>query len=126
MDRSEVIKLVKTTRSQDDLGVWRSTTTAKEVFCKAESVTRAEFFEGGRNGLNPEYKFILFFGDYDGEQTVVYKGLPYGVYRTYHASTDTLELYVERKAGAVLNPPDPAPVDPDPDEDSDDGDENSD
>lgn len=131
MDRSEVIKLVKSTSSQDDHGVWRSTTTVREVYCKAESVTRAEFFEGGRSGLKPEYKFVLFFGDYDGEQTILYKGMPYGVYRSYHASTDILELYVERKAGAVLNPPDPAPVDPapvdpDPDEEPDDGDENSD
>lgn len=119
MDRSEVIQLVKTTRAQDDLGVWRSTTTTREVFCKAESVTRAEFFEGGRNGLNPEYKFVVFFGDYEGEQTVVYKGLPYGVYRTYHASTDILELYVERKAGAVLKEPVEEPV-----EDLNDGNEN--
>ncbi len=126
MDRSEVIQLVETTRTQDPRGVWQKTTTTREVFCKAESVSRAEFFEGGRNGLKPEYKFVLFFGDYNGEQTVVYKGHTYGVYRTYHASTDVLELYVEKKAGAVLNPPDPAPVDPDPDEDSDDGDENSD
>ena len=126
MDRSEVIHLVKSTSSQDETGVWRSTTTTREVFCKAESVTRAEFFEGGRSGLNPEYKFVVSIGDYDGERTVAYKGVTYGAYRTYHASTDLLELYVERKAGAVLNPPDPAPVDPDPDEDSDDGDENSD
>lgn len=114
MDRSDVIQLVSTTRSQDALGVWRDTQTAREVFCKAESVTRAEFFEGGRNGLKPEYKFVLFFGDYNGEQTVVYKGHPYGVYRTYHASTDVLELYAEKKAGAVLT------------EDPDNGDENSD
>ena len=129
MERSEVIKLVKSTSSQDDHGVWRSTTTVREVYCKAESVTRAEFFEGGRSGLKPEYKFVLFFGDYDGEQTILYKGVTYGVYRSYHASTDILELYVERKAGAVLNAPDPepvdpAPVDPDPDEEPDDGDEN--
>ena len=117
MDRSEVIHLVKSTSSQDDTGVWRSTTTTREVFCKAESVTRAEFFEGGRSGLNPEYKFVVFFGDYDGERTVVYNGVTYGVYRTYHASTDLLELYVERKAGAVLK---------EPDEEQDDGDENSD
>lgn len=113
MDRSDVIQLVETTRTQDSRGVWHNMTTSRQVFCKAESVTRAEFFEGGRNGLNPEYKFVLFFGDYNGEQIVVYRGHPYGVYRTYHASTDVLELYAERKAGVVLN------------EDPDNGDENS-
>lgn len=99
MDRSDVIELVSVTQEQDEFGVWQSTPTKRTVFCKVESVTRAEYFEGGRNGLNPEYKITMFFGDYAGEDTVIYNGNAYGVYRTYHASTDTLELYVERKGG---------------------------
>ena len=114
MDRSQTIKLISTTKAQDERGVWKVTEAAREVFCNVQSVTASEFFEGGRNGLKPEYKFVMFFGDYNGEQIVVYKGHPYGVYRTYHASTDVLELYAERKAGVVLN------------EDPDNGDENSD
>lgn len=41
----------------------------------------------------------MFFGDYNGEDTILYNGKAYGVYRTYHAKTDVLELYVERKGG---------------------------
>lgn len=100
MDRSDVISLVSVTRAQDAYGVWRETQTTRDVFCKVDSVTRSEFFDGGRNGLNPEYRITMFFGDYNGEQTVVYNGKAYGVYRTYHADTDTMELYVERKGGA--------------------------
>ena len=99
MDRSEVITLVSTVKTQDEYGVWRTTPTLRDVFCQVDSVTRNEFFEAGRNGLNPEYRFTMFFGDYDGEQTVIYNGLSYSVYRTYHARTDVLELYVERKGG---------------------------
>lgn len=99
MDRSEVITLVSTVKTQDEFGVWRSTPNSRDVFCQADSVTRNEFFEAGRNGLNPEFRFTLFAGDYNGEQTVIYKGLPYAVYRTYHARTDVIELYVERKGG---------------------------
>ena len=99
MDRSDVITLVKEVKTQDANGVWRMTETERDVFCQVNSITRAEFFDAGRNGLNPEYSFTMFFGDYDGERTVKYKGNTYGVYRTYHGRTDTLELYVERKGG---------------------------
>lgn len=99
MDRSDVITLVGYTQTQDAFGVWQSTTTQRDVFCSVDSVTRQEYFEGGRNGLNPEYRITMFFGDYNGEDTILYNGKAYGVYRTYHAKTDVLELYVERKGG---------------------------
>jgi hypothetical protein len=67
--------------------------------CQVDSITRAEFFEGGRNGLNPEFKFTMFFGDYSGESIVEYQGKTYAVYRTYLRRTDIIELYVERKGG---------------------------
>ena len=100
MDRSEVITLVGSTKTQNAFGVWEETKTLTDVFCQVDSVTRAEFFEGGRNGLNPQFRFTMFFGDYEGERTVIYKGNPYSVYRTYQGRNDTIELYVERKGGS--------------------------
>ena len=99
MDRSEVLTLIAETKTQDEFGVWRVSESSRDVFCNVTSVTGAEFFDGGRNGLNPEYRFILFFGDYAGERIVEFKGKRYAVYRTYHARTDVLELYCERKGG---------------------------
>lgn len=99
MDRSDVINLISVTQTQDAYGVWRKAETSRKVFCSVDSVSSNEFFEGGRNGLNPEYRITMFAYDYHGEQTVEYKGKRYGVYRTYHAKTDILELYVERKGG---------------------------
>lgn len=99
MDRSAKITLLASTYVQDKYGVWTETMSSRDVYCQVDSVTRSEFFEGGRNGLNPEFRFTMFFGDYNGEQTVVYNGNTYSVYRTYHAKTDTIELYVERKGG---------------------------
>lgn len=99
MDRSEVITLLATTKEQNKYGVWVSTTTSRDVFCQVDSVTRAEFFEGGRNGLNPQFRFTMFFGDYAGERLVIYKGQSYAVYRTFQGRDDTIELYVERKGG---------------------------
>ena len=102
MDRSDVITLVGATMEQDAFGVWRESTTERDVFCSVESVTRAEWFEGGKNGLVPEFKFVVFFGDYENEKTVIYKGEAYGIYRTYRGKNDRLELYAERKGGVNL------------------------
>lgn len=100
MDRSDVITLVSYPRTQDDNGVWRdSTPVERSVYCQVESVTRAEFFNAGQNGLKPEYRFTMFFGDYNGERTVIYDGVQYTVYRVFRARTDELELYVERRSG---------------------------
>ena len=99
MDRSDVIYLVAATYTQDDYGVLQADESRRKVYCNVTSVTATEFFEGGRNGLNPEYRFTLFAPDYQGETIIEYKGKRYGVYRTYLARTDTLELYAERKGG---------------------------
>ena len=94
-----MITLVSTTQAQNAYGVWTDTTSTKDVYCQVDSVTRAEFFEGGRNGLNPQFRFTMFFGDYNGEREVIYKNQHYSVYRIYQGRKDTLELYVERKGG---------------------------
>lgn len=99
MDRSEVITLLGSVKTQNDFGVWVETPTSRDVFCQVDSVTRAEFFDGGRNGLNPQFRMTLFVGDYDGETVLEYKGQTYGIYRTYFGRNDTVELYVERKGG---------------------------
>ena len=99
MDRSVVIKLIGVTRTQDNRGVWRSEQTENEVFAQVESITQREFFEGGRNGLNPEFKFTMFAYDYNNEPIVEYNDNKYSVYRTYVTRNDMIELYVERKGG---------------------------
>ena len=108
MDRSAQITLIKEAKTQDVNGVWTITTTSRTVFCQVDSVTRSEFYEGGRNGLKPEYRFTMFFGDYEGERTVEFNGKYYGIYRTYLGRTDTIELYAERKGGTNVAP-DPEP-----------------
>jgi SPP1 family predicted phage head-tail adaptor len=99
MDRSDVIKLISVTRTQDKYGQFVDTETSRQVYCQVGSITQSEFYEGGRNGLNPEYRFTVFFADYEDETIIEYKGKRYAVYRTYLARNDRLELYVERKGG---------------------------
>lgn len=102
MARSDVLFLLSETKTQDTAGVWHDVVTPRQIFCKVESVTRAEFFDGGRSGLNPEYKFTVFAGDYNGEDSCEYNGRRYGIYRTYHTDRDEVELYAERKSGLIV------------------------
>lgn len=99
MDRSDVIYLLTPTTSKTPQGVTVKSYTEKLIFCRVRSVSRSEFFDAGRNGLNPDYEFIIFAGDYNGEKVVKYKGETYAVYRTYYGANDNLELYVQREGG---------------------------
>jgi len=100
MDRSDVIKLITQTRSKNTLGVYETTLAYKQVYCNVSSVSQSEFFDGGRSGLKPAFRMSLFFGDYNGEEMLEYKGQTYSIYRTYLRGTDIIELYVERKGGS--------------------------
>lgn len=100
MDRSNVIYLVAYNQTQNSLGVWEKTITRKKVFCDVVSVSQAEWYEGSRNGLNPQLRFTVFRYDYDGQEAVEYNGKIYAIYRTYVNRNETIELYVEERKGA--------------------------
>ena len=97
----DVIKLISKEFKKDKYGQQIATNTAKEIFCQVHSITRQEFFEAGRNGLNPQFEFSIFQGDYNGETVLEYNGQTFSIYRTYIVpGTDYIELYVERKGGS--------------------------
>ncbi len=99
MDRSEPLTLIGQTWQKDVIGQERPAETARQVFCAVSGVSRAEWTEAGRAGFRPEYRVTMFAPDYDGEQTAELRGIRYGIYRTYLAQNETIELYLERKAG---------------------------
>lgn len=98
MSRSTVIDLITVATAQDANGIWKESESAHRVFAKVDSVSASEFFDGGRNGLNPSLRFLVFAGDYHGEQIVEHEGLRFAVYRTYERG-DSVEVYCERKGG---------------------------
>lgn len=99
MNKSSVAYLVSESWTQDENGVQRATTKKRKVFVNVSSVTSQEWFEGGRNGLNPQYRFKMFQFDYLGEKIIEYNGVQYTIYRTYNRSVDEIELYTELKKG---------------------------
>lgn len=96
----DVITLIGESFEKDAYGVEKPKESRREIFCQVGSITRQEFFQAGRNGLNPEYVFTVFAADYNGERTCAYRYRPYAIYRSYRVpGTDYMELYVERKGG---------------------------
>ena len=123
MKRISVCYLVFETFSQDSYGVITPTEEKTKVYCDVTSVSQKEWFEGGRNGLNPEYKMTMFKYDYSGEQILEYNEVQYTIYRTYEKG-DLIELYVQKRKGneEIVIPDDPVqPADPSPEENEQEG-----
>lgn len=98
MNRISVAYLVSLTYSQNEYGVMIAATDKRKVYCDVNSVTQQEWFEGGRNGLNPRYRFRMFKYDYEGERIIEYNNEQYAIYRTYEYN-DLIDLYCEMKKG---------------------------
>ena len=96
---TDVLTLITQAITIDDYGNEEATETTKQIFCEVESITQSEFYAAANTELDPEYKFVVFFGDYDGQELLEYHDVRYVIYRTYRTGDD-LELYAERKIGA--------------------------
>lgn len=99
MDRSSVAYLIGTINEKDEDGVYHGKEYSRVVYCNVSSVNANEWFEGGRNGLVPQYRVIMLKSDYKGEKVLMYRHIRYTIYRTYEGRNDMIELYVEKKKG---------------------------
>ena len=101
MDRSNTVDLIRVTYETDGIGQQVPIETLRTVFCSVDSISRAEFYDAGRNGLKPEYRITLFAPEYNREEALILNGIRYGIVRTYQNRNETIELYVERLTGEL-------------------------
>lgn len=99
MDKSRILTLISTTYTKDALMQQVPQEKSTDVFCDVTSVSAEEMLAAGQSGLRPEWRVIMFAYDYNGQQIVELNGVRYSVYRTYLGRNETIELYLERKAG---------------------------
>lgn len=99
MDKTNIIYLQSVTYEKDQYGVNRAIKTERKVYCDVSSVTSAEFFQGGAQGLKPDLRFVMSIFDYKDEEELIFEGKTYSIYRTYRGKNDDIELYTERKQG---------------------------
>ena len=96
---SDELLLIAQSITTDEYGREEATETTTRVWAEVYSITQTEFYAAANTELNPEYRFDVFFGDYNGEILVEYQGNRYAIYRTFRRG-DYMELYAERKIGA--------------------------
>lgn len=95
--RASVATLIAEDITYDAIGQAIRTETEKEIMVSVVSITRGEWAIAGKLGVNPQIKLITPRFNYEGEDTIEFEGKRYGIYRTF-ASSDQIELYLERKA----------------------------
>lgn len=92
-------ELVSVTHTRDDYGVMRKTETLVPVYGYYDSIIASEIFDAGRNGLNPQFRFVMTELDYNDQSELIRNGERFSIYRTYRPNNGTIELYCERKGG---------------------------
>lgn len=106
MDRSRVIYLIPNATTQNANGEFIPSGEPRAIFADLRSVSRSEFLEAGVDGLRPEFQATVFGPDYEGEMAarVQVRGTwkEYAIYRTYHGSDDSLELYLAERVGVTF------------------------
>jgi SPP1 family predicted phage head-tail adaptor len=102
------IDLIEIVTEKDDLNqVVEKTRTTKTVYGEIGSVSQTEFFSGGRIGLTPSMKAVIYGFEYNDEPIAKVNGKLYSIYRTYLTDgTDKIELYLEERGG-TKDEPDP-------------------
>lgn len=84
----------------DELNQQIATECYHRVWCRIESVSRAEWRDAGVQGLQPELMAVMPICNYGGELIALHNGIRYAVYRTYrNQRTDEIELYLSREVG---------------------------
>lgn len=124
MDRSNVINLISKTYDVDSIGQYVPILSKRQVYCDVRSITRAEWYDAGRQGFKPDISFVMFAPDYQGEDLIEWNSRKYSVYRTYIAQNETLELYCQDIGGIEQAEPEPEP-EPTPEPEDDDGEEDN-
>ncbi len=95
-----VAYLLSKTYTEDMIGQRIPAEGGRMIFVSEGAITRNEWFKAGQNGMNPEIMLTTPAINYAGETVAEYKGILYGIYRTYHKEdSDEMELYLRRKGG---------------------------
>lgn len=102
MDAEMIISLISATQRTDTIGQIVNAGTPTNVFARISSIDRTEWYNAGKNKMNPQMRATVKSFEYSGEREVEIDGIKYGVYRTYDVpGTDDTELYLEEKGGVT-------------------------
>lgn len=112
MDRSTPFYLLANTAEQNANGEFVEKGAPRMVYGDIQSISRAEFFAAGEEGLRAELQIRMFAPDYQGEKIARLEEngawYQFAIYRTYRAKNEILELYLADRVGiSAVDVPDP-------------------
>lgn len=93
---NEIVDLITTTVTKDELFQDIVTEIKTEVFCNVRSIGERAFYSAALTDLRPALKFVMDADDYNEAKKVEYNGVEYRVIRTYITDTNEIELTCER------------------------------
>ena len=86
---NEVIYLITTQRTTNDVGDQIETQDKAMRFAKIKSIGQSEFYQAQAQGLKPEIKFVLAdYLDYENQEEVIYNNFRYKVLRTFRTGNE--------------------------------------
>lgn len=93
------VTLITKTFEDDDIGNQIPAEKKITILCDEKSIGRNEFYNAAAAGLKPSITLVIHAYEYEGQQTVEFKGVRYKVMRTYQVDFEELELTCERVIG---------------------------
>ena len=88
----EVIRLISTTTTENDMGDIIETYNEREVFADKQSIRQSEFYQAAATGLRPELMFVVRSIDYNQEPKLKHGDKTYTIIRTYDKDGELTEL----------------------------------
>ena len=88
----EVIKLISTTTTENDMGDTIEVQDERQVFADKQSIRQTEFYQAAATGLRPELMFIVRSIDYQDEKKLKHNDKVYTIIRTYDRDGELTEL----------------------------------
>ena len=88
----DVISLISTTKTVNDIGNTITTKTEREIFADKQSVRQSEFYQAAATGLKPELMFVVRAEEYNNERALEYELKEYKIIRTYDKNGEFTEL----------------------------------
>lgn len=96
MRHNDVIYLLSTKITYNDLGVAIEQTKARKVYANQLAVSATEFYTAGVQGLKPERQFEVYAFDYGDETYLLCNDVKYRIIRT-QVKGEKIRLICERE-----------------------------
>ena len=98
---NQVVKISLITRSYtlNEIGVSIPTEKKNDVFASVYSISQAEFYRAGQDGLRPQAVYAVRVTEYNNEDEIEVNSERLSVYRTYVRVDGRIELYTAKRKG---------------------------